>query len=109
MISIGLAAIIIHEAVIRPSVKNERASRIFLLFKVERYLYVTKKLAELTIDALSARNTPISPTSTLPIVVNFGRDENGVIIAHPGIRSLEFRSIANTSESVFKNRRYRLC
>ena len=94
MISIGLAAIIIHEAVIRPSVKNERASRIFLLFKVERYLYVTKKLAELTIEALIAKNTPNRPISVLPIAVNLVRAENGVTIAHPGNKSFAFLSTA---------------
>jgi hypothetical protein len=36
--SMGFAAIIIQEATITPSVKNERASLIFRLFKVERYL-----------------------------------------------------------------------
>jgi hypothetical protein len=38
MASIGLAAIIIQEAVISPSEKKERASRILRLFKVDKYL-----------------------------------------------------------------------
>lgn len=36
MANIGFAAIIIHEATITPSVKKERASRIFRLFKVDK-------------------------------------------------------------------------
>jgi len=79
--------------VIKPSEKKDLASLIFLLFKVDKYLYVTKKLAELTMDALIARNTPIRPTSTLPIAVNLVLAEKGVIIAHPGSKSLAFRSI----------------
>jgi hypothetical protein len=98
----GLAAIIIHEATIRPSVKNDRASRIFRLFKVERYRYVTKKFAELTIEEFKTRNTPINPISTLPIAVKRVRAENGVIIAHPGKTSFAFRSTAQTTESSFK-------
>jgi hypothetical protein len=94
MASIGLAATIIHEAVINPSEKNDLASLIFLLFKVDKYLYVTKKFAELTIEALIAKNTPIRPTSTFPIAVKRVRAENGVTIAHPGSRSLALRSIA---------------
>jgi hypothetical protein len=93
MASIGLAAIIIQEAVISASEKNERASLILRLFSVERYLYVTKKLAELTIEALSAKNTPIKPTSTLPTAVNLVLAEKGVTIAQPGRRSLVFLSI----------------
>jgi hypothetical protein len=34
----GLAAIIIHDAIINDSEKKERASRILRLFKVDRYL-----------------------------------------------------------------------
>lgn len=109
IINIGFAAIIIHEAVMSPSVKNERASRIFRLLSVERYRYVTKKFAELTIDALSAKNTPMRPTSTFPMVVNFVREEKGVTMAQPGIRSFEFRSMANTNESEFKKRLCKLC
>ena len=91
--NIGLAAIIIQEAVIKPSEKNDRASRILRLFKVDKYLYVTKKFAELTIEALSAKNTPINPISVLPTAVNLVRAENGVTIAHPGNKSLVLRSI----------------
>jgi hypothetical protein len=63
------------------------------LFNVDKYLYVTKKLAELTIDAFIANQTPIKPTSILPIVVNLVLDENGVIIAQPGNKSFAFLSI----------------
>jgi hypothetical protein len=59
---------------------------------VDKYLYVTKKLAELTIEALIAKNTPIKPTSILPIAVNLVLEEKGVIIAQPGKRSLAFLS-----------------
>ena len=90
----GLAAIIIHDAAIRPSEKNERASLIFLLLRVDKYLKVTKKLAELTIEALIAKNTPNKPISVLPIAVNLVRAENGVTIAHPGNRSFAFLSTA---------------
>jgi hypothetical protein len=93
MANIGLAAIIIQEAVINASEKNERASLILRLFNVDRYRYVTKKLAELTIEALSAKKTPIRPTSTLPTAVNLVLAEKGVTIAQPGRRSLVFRSI----------------
>jgi hypothetical protein len=85
--------------VIKPSEKKDLASLIFLLFKVDKYLYVTKKLAELTMDALIARNTPIRPTSTLPIAVNLVLAEKGVIIAHPGITSLAFFSTDHTKGS----------
>jgi hypothetical protein len=44
-------------------------------------------------EALIARNTPNKPISILPIVVNLVRDENGVIIAQPGSKSLALRSI----------------
>jgi hypothetical protein len=54
---------------------------------------VTKKLAELTIEAFMAKKTPIKPTSILPIAVNLVLEENGVIIAHPGSKSLAFLSI----------------
>lgn len=89
----GLAATIIQDAAINPSEKNERASLIFLLFRVERYLNVTKKLAELTMEAFIARNTPNSPISVLPIAVKRVLAENGVTIAHPGNKSLALRSI----------------
>ena len=54
---------------------------------------MTKKFAELTIEALIARNNPISHTSTFPIAVNLVRAENGVTMAHPGSRSFALRSI----------------
>jgi hypothetical protein len=79
--------------VINPSAKNDLASLIFLLFNVDRYLYVTKKFAELTIDAFIAIKTPIKPTSVLPIAVNRVRAEKGVTIAQPGNKSLALRSI----------------
>jgi hypothetical protein len=91
--SIGFAATIIQEAAISPSEKKERASLIFLLFKVERYLKVTKKLAELTIDAFMAKKTPNKPMSVLPIAVKRVLAEKGVTIAHPGSKSLALRSI----------------
>jgi hypothetical protein len=69
MTSIGFAATIIQEAVIKASVKKERASRIFRLFSVDKYLYVTKKLAELTIEAFKTIKTPNKPISVLPIAV----------------------------------------
>jgi hypothetical protein len=91
--NIGLAATIIQDATIKDSEKKDLASRIFLLFKVERYLYVTKKLAELTIEAFIAKKTPIKPTSILPIAVNLVLDEKGVIMAQPGNKSFAFLSI----------------
>ena len=45
------------------------------------------------IDALIARNTPIRPTSILPIAVYLTLDEKGVIIAQPGSKSFAFLSI----------------
>jgi len=89
----GLAATIIHEATINDSEKNDLASLIFLLFNVDRYLYVTKKLAELIIEAFIAKKTPIRPTSIRPIAVNLVLEEKGVIIAQPGNKSLALRSI----------------
>jgi len=91
--NIGLAATIIHEAVIKASEKNDLASLILRLFKVDKYLKVTKKFAELIIDAFNAKNTPISPTSVLPTAVNLVRAENGVTIAQPGNKSFVLRSI----------------
>jgi len=93
MANIGLAATIIQEAVIKLSEKKDLASLIFRLFSVDKYLYVTKKLAELTIEALIAKNTPKRPMSVLPIAVKRVLAEKGVIIAQPGKRSLAFRSI----------------
>jgi hypothetical protein len=54
---------------------------------------VTKKFAELTMDAFIAIKTPIKPTSVLPIAVKRVRAENGVTIAHPGSKSFALRSI----------------
>ena len=95
----GFAAIIIQEATITPSVKKDRASLNFRLFKEDKYLYVTKKFAELTIDELSTRKTPMRPMSTLPIAVKRERAEKGVIIAHPGSTSLAFLSTAQKTPS----------
>jgi hypothetical protein len=91
--SIGLAAIIIHEATSTPSVKKARASRIFRLFNVERYRYVTKKFAPLIIEEFRTNKIPIRAISTLPIAVKRVREEKGVIMAHPGNKSFAFRSI----------------
>ena len=85
--------------------KNERASRILRLFKVDKYLYVIKKFEEATIEEFKTKKTPINPKSTLPIAVKRVRAENGVIIAHPGKTSLAFLSIAQTTESSSKYRR----
>jgi hypothetical protein len=60
---------------------------------VDKYLKVTRKLAELTIEALIARNTPNRPMSVLPIAVKRVLAEKGVTIAHPGNKSLALRSI----------------
>jgi hypothetical protein len=65
----GFAAIIIQEATIKPSVKKHLASRIFRLLRVDKYRYVTRKLAELTIDEFKTRKTPIRPKSVLPTAV----------------------------------------
>lgn len=108
MTSIGLAAIIIHDATIRPSAKKERASRIFLLLSVDKYRYVTKKFAELTMDAFRTIKTPMSPISVLPTAVNRVRAEKGVTIAHPGKRSFALRSIDHRTPSSPKYRRYRV-
>lgn len=97
--SIGFAKIIIHEVTKTPSVKNALASRIFRLFKVDRYRYVTKKLAPLIIEEFRTNKIPISPISTFPIAVKRVRDEKGVIIAHPGNKSFAFRSIDQKTPS----------
>jgi hypothetical protein len=99
----GLAAIIIHEAVINASEKKDLASRILRLFKVDKYLYVTRKLAELTIDEFRAKKTPIRPTSVLPTAVNLVLAEKGVTIAQPGNKSLVLRSIEYTKFSSLTN------
>ena len=106
--SMGLAAIIIQDAVIRPSEKKDLASLIFLLFRVDRYLYVTKKLAELTIEAFIAKNTPKSPMSVLPIAVKRVLAEKGVTIAQPGSRSFAFLSIEYTKFSSLVNLLYKV-
>jgi hypothetical protein len=89
----GLAAIIIQDAVINASEKNDLASLILRLFKVDKYRYVTKKFAELTIEAFRAKKTPIKPTSVFPTAVKRVRAEKGVTIAHPGNKSFVLRSI----------------
>jgi hypothetical protein len=106
MASIGLAAIIIHDATIIPSVKKDLASLIFLLFRVDKYLNVTRKLAELTIDAFMAKKTPINPISVLPIAVNLVLAEKGVTIAQPGNKSFAFLSIDQIYPSSPTNLRY---
>jgi len=95
----GLANTIIQDETITASVKNALASLIFLLFKVDKYLYVTKKFAALIIEEFNTNKTPIKPISVLPIAVNLVLEENGVIIAHPGIRSLAFLSIDQKTPS----------
>jgi hypothetical protein len=67
---------------------------------------VTKKLAELTIEAFKARNTPIRPTSVLPTAVNRVLAEKGVTIAQPGSKSFVLRSIEYTRFSSLINRLY---
>jgi hypothetical protein len=54
---------------------------------------VTKKFAELTIEAFIAKNTPNNPMSVLPMAVKRVLAEKGVTIAHPGNKSLALRSI----------------
>jgi hypothetical protein len=95
----GLAVTIIHEATITPSVKKALASLIFLLFKVDKYLYVTKKLAALIIEEFKTNKTPINPISVLPTAVNLVRAENGVIMAQPGNKSFAFLSIDQKTPS----------
>jgi hypothetical protein len=60
-------------------------------------------LAELTIEELRTKKTPINPISTFPIAVKRVRAEKGVIIAHPGKTSFAFLSIAQKipSSSVY--------
>jgi hypothetical protein len=106
MANIGLAAIIIQEAVIRASEKNDLASLILRLLSVDKYLYVTKKFAELTIEAFRARNTPIRPTSVFPTAVNRVLAEKGVTIAHPGSKSFVLRSIEYIKFSSLMKRLY---
>lgn len=54
---------------------------------------MTKKFAELTIEAFIAKNTPNSPMSVLPMAVKRVLAEKGVTMAHPGNKSLALRSI----------------
>lgn len=108
MASIGLAAIIIQEATITPSVKKDRASLILRLFREDKYLYVTRKFAELTIEEFKTKNTPIRPMSTFPIAVNLDLAEKGVIIAQPGRTSLALRSTAHTTESSLRYLLYKV-
>jgi hypothetical protein len=56
-------------------------------------------------DAFMAKNTPIKPTSILPIAVNLVLEENGVIIAQPGNKSLAFLSMEWTKDSSLVNLR----
>lgn len=95
----GFAEIIIQEATIIHSEKNVLASRILRLFKVAKYLQVTKKLAPLIMDAVMASKTPIKPMSIRPIAVKRVLEENGVIIAHPGSKSLALRSMDQKTPS----------
>lgn len=106
--NMGFAAIIIQDAVIKASEKKDLASRILRLLSVDKYLYVTKKFAELTIEALRARKTPIKPTSILPTAVKRVLAENGVTIAHPGSKSLVLRSIEYTRFSSLINLLYKV-
>lgn len=59
-------------------------------------------------DAFIANQTPIKPTSIRPIVVNLVREENGVIIAQPGSKSLAFLSIEYIRLSSLENLLYRV-
>jgi hypothetical protein len=69
---------------------------------------VTKKLAELTIEAFITISTPIKPISVRPIAVNLVRAEKGVIIAQPGNKSLAFLSIDQTRLSSPVKRLYKV-
>jgi hypothetical protein len=44
-------------------------------------------------EAFITKNTPNKPMSILPMAVNLVLEENGVIIAQPGSKSLAFLSI----------------
>ena len=59
-------------------------------------------------EAFIAKNTPIKPTSTLPMAVNLVLAENGVTIAQPGNKSFALRSIEYTKPSSPVNRRYKV-
>jgi hypothetical protein len=65
-------------------------------------------LAELTIDALRAKKTPINPTSVFPTAVNRVLAENGVTIAQPGSRSFVLRSIEYIKFSSLTNLLYKV-
>jgi hypothetical protein len=67
---------------------------------------VTKKFAALTIEEFRTNKTAISPISVLPIAVKRVREENGVIIAQPGNKSLAFRSIDQKTPSSWTYRLY---
>jgi len=56
-------------------------------------------LAPLIIDEFKTKKTPINPISVLPTAVNRVLAEKGVIIAHPGKRSLAFLSIDQNTPS----------
>jgi hypothetical protein len=56
-------------------------------------------LAPLIIEEFKTKKTPIKPISVFPIAVNLVLDENGVIMAHPGNKSLAFRSIDQKTPS----------
>ena len=102
----GFAAIIIQDDTIKLSAKKDLASLILRLFSVDKYLYVTKKFADETIEAFSTINTPIRPISVLPIAVYRVRAEKGVTIAQPGSRSFALRSIDQTKPSSPRNLLY---
>jgi hypothetical protein len=51
------------------------------------------------IEEFKTKKTPINPISVLPTAVNLVRAENGVIIAHPGNKSLALRSIDQKTPS----------
>jgi hypothetical protein len=53
------------------------------------------------IEEFKTKSTPIKPISVFPIAVNLVREENGVIIAHPGKRSFALRSIDQKTPSSF--------
>ena len=90
---------VIQHVTIIASEKKDLESLIFLLFRVDKYLYVIKKFEQLIIDDSSVKTTTHKPMSVLPNNVYFGLDENGVIIAHPGIKSFAFFSTThNKSE-----------
>lgn len=55
-----------------------------------------------------ANHTPIKPTSIRPIVVNRVLEEKGVIMAHPGNKSLAFLSIEYIKLSSLENLLYKV-